>query len=116
MTKSLFFGAFLITSVLCSSCETVVINHGSVVESSEFKKVKPGKDDVKSVYSLLGSPTMRSSVKSEDGSFSWYYVSKRTEKTSFLSAKVVDQKTCEILFDKNGIVRSMEESSYEKPV
>ncbi len=107
----------LLSSVLIfSACEKVVINRGCIIESEHFKKIKIGKNSAMEVYSYLGSPTVRSSVVALDGSYSWYYVSKITEKTGFMDPVVIDQKTMVITFDKNSIVKSISESTYEKPV
>jgi outer membrane protein assembly factor BamE (lipoprotein component of BamABCDE complex) len=94
----------------------MVINRGYIVDSVDFNKIVVGKDDVDSVFDKLGSPTIRSSVMAEDGSYKWYYVYKKTEKNGFLDAKVIDQKTMVILFDKTGTVRSVTKSNYEKPI
>ncbi|MDR2074797.1 MAG: outer membrane protein assembly factor BamE [Holosporales bacterium] len=101
---------------MTSACEKTVINHGYAVKREHFKKITVGKDDARAVYLTFGAPTMRSSVVSEDGSHSWYYVSKRTEKTSFLTPVVIDQVTVIVTFDRNGIVKSVKESSYEKTI
>lgn len=109
---------FLVSSVLIfSACEKTIVNHGYIVDSEAFKKIVVGRDDAMAVYSSLGAPTMRSSVSSpEDGSYSWYYVSKITEKMSFMDPVVIDQKTMIITFDKTGVVKGVSESIYEKRV
>jgi outer membrane protein assembly factor BamE (lipoprotein component of BamABCDE complex) len=106
------FIVFFITS----ACEKTVINHGYAVKREHFKKITAGKDNVVAIYRAFGAPTIRSSVTSEDGSYSWYYVSKITEKTSFLTPVVIDQVTVIVTFDRHGIVKSVRESSYEKPI
>ena len=109
--------ALLISSVFVfSACEKTIINHGYVIESADFKKITVGKDNANSVYALFGSPTMRSSVISKDGSYNWYYVSKMTEKNGFLDPVVISQKTVIVKFDKNATVMSVTESSYEKSI
>ena len=108
--------SFLVAMLAVSACETTVINRGYVLETADFSKIKVGKDDARAVFGSFGSPTMRSSIKEADGGFSWYYVSKRTEKVSFLDPKVIDQKTMIVSFDKAGIVKSVKETTYEKPV
>ncbi len=97
-------------------CETTVINHGYVVKPEDFKKITVGRDNAGTVYSFFGSPTMRSTVANSDGGYTWYYVSKMTEKTSFLDPKVIDQRTMVVTFDKNNVVKSVKESTYEKPL
>jgi outer membrane protein assembly factor BamE (lipoprotein component of BamABCDE complex) len=101
---------------MTSACEKTVINHGYAVKREHFKKITAGKDNAGVIYKVFGAPTMRSSVVASDGSYSWYYVSKMTEKTSFLMPVVVDQVTVVVTFDKKGIVKSVRESSYEKPI
>lgn len=110
-----FFG--LIAAVLLlAACEKAIINRGYIVEPEQFKRIKIDQDDAMAVYSLLGAPTMRSSITSEDGSYSWYYVSKITEKNGFMDAVVKDQKTMIVTFNSSGVVKSVTESTYEKPV
>ncbi len=99
-----------------SACETTVINRGYVIESADFKKIQPGVSDAKFVYQNFGSPTIRSTLRDDSGCYSWYYVYKRTEKTSFWDPKVVDQKTMIVTFDANGLVKNVKESTYERPL
>ncbi|MDR2667342.1 MAG: outer membrane protein assembly factor BamE [Holosporales bacterium] len=112
---------FKVVSFMCvlfclTACETVVINRGYIVDAADFGKIVIGKDNTDTVFNKFGSPTIRSSVVANDGSYRWYYVYKKTEKRGFLDAKIIDQKTKVILFDKDGIVRAVTESSYEKPI
>jgi outer membrane protein assembly factor BamE (lipoprotein component of BamABCDE complex) len=109
--------SILLFALFClASCEKTVFNRGYVIEQGDFNKIIVGKDDMNAVFEKIGSPTIRSSVEANDGSFSWYYVSKRTEKSGFLDPKVTDQKTMIVTFDKNGIVRLVKEGQIEKPV
>ncbi|MDR1289210.1 MAG: outer membrane protein assembly factor BamE [Holosporales bacterium] len=107
---------FFIVLLGFTACEKVVVNRGYVVQLADFSKIVVGKDTARSVFSRFGSPTMRSSVKADNGEYSWYYVSKRMEKDGFLDPKVIDQKTMVITFGADGIVRSVRESTYERPV
>lgn len=108
--------SLLVVLLAVSACETTVINRGYVVETADFSKIVVGKDDAQAVFDKLGSPTIRSSVRQNNGDYSWYYVSKRTEKYSFMDPKVVDQKTMVITFGDKGLVKSIKESTYEKPI
>jgi outer membrane protein assembly factor BamE (lipoprotein component of BamABCDE complex) len=107
---------FLVVLFGLTSCEKVVINRGYTLQLADFSKIVVGKDTAESVFRAFGSPTMRSTVKRQNGEFSWYYVSKRLEKNGFLDPKVVDQKTIIVTFGSDGTVRSVKESTYEKPV
>ncbi len=107
--------SLVVLGVFCCGCETSVVNRGHV-GFERFDNIHVNKDDMNRIYERFGAPTIKSTIVSEDGCVSWYYISKRVEKTSFLSEKVVDNKTVRITFDKNGIVRSVKESSYENPI
>ena len=102
--------------MLFSACEKTVVNRGYVLNVADFSKISVGKDNAKTVFEKVGSPTIRSSVTSDTGGYSWYYISKKTEKNGFLDPKVVGQKTMIVSFDKNDIVRSVTESTYEKDI
>lgn len=99
-----------------TACEKTVVNRGYILNSVDFSKISIGKDDAQSVFEKVGSPTIRSSIVSENGGYNWYYVSKRTEKNGFLDPKVVSQKTIVVSFDANNVVTSVSESDYEKDI
>jgi outer membrane protein assembly factor BamE (lipoprotein component of BamABCDE complex) len=107
---------YFLSLLSLSACETTIVNHGHIAEVDDFKKIVVGKDSVNSVFGSLGTPTMISSIPDKNGGFSWYYVSKVTKKTSFWDPKVIDYRTVAVTFGKEGIVRSIAESTYEKPV
>lgn len=107
---------FISFGMLFTACEKTVVNRGYSVESADFSKISIGKDDAQAVFEKVGSPTIRSSVEGVNGEYSWYYVSKKTEKNGFLDPKVIDQKNIIVSFDQNGIVKSIKESSYEQQV
>ena len=99
-----------------ASCEKVVVNRGYVIETADFAKISVGHDDAQSVFDKVGSPTIRSSVIGASGEYRWYYVSKKMEKAGFLDPKAIDQKTIIVTFDSNDVVKSVDESSYEKDI
>ncbi|MDR0630607.1 MAG: outer membrane protein assembly factor BamE [Holosporales bacterium] len=103
----------LIPILLLSACEKTIINRGYIIELENFKKVIVGKDNEINVIDKLGSPTTRSSVSNEKGEYTWYYVNKKMEKNGFLDPKVVEQKIFSITYSRNGIVKSIQESSDE---
>jgi outer membrane protein assembly factor BamE (lipoprotein component of BamABCDE complex) len=83
---------------------------------TEFNKVRIGRDNAQQVFELLGSPTVRSTVVGEDGTYSWYYVSKKAEKNGFMEPKVVEQETMIITFNANDIVKSVSRGTGEQLV
>jgi outer membrane protein assembly factor BamE (lipoprotein component of BamABCDE complex) len=109
--------AILVVSIVCfSSCERTVVNHGYLIETVDFSTVKVGTDNSKSVFKVFGEPTIRSSIVGQDGSYSWYYVSKRVEKTGAFAPKVVAKKTMIITFNRNDIVTAVKEGTGEKDI
>jgi len=102
--------------LILAACEKTVINRGYVLHSADFSRISVGKDDAQTVFEKVGSPTIRSSIISEKGGYSWYYISKKTEKNGFLDPKVLSQKTIIVSFDSNDIVKSVTESTYEKDI
>ncbi|MDR1034740.1 MAG: outer membrane protein assembly factor BamE [Holosporales bacterium] len=112
----IFLAFSFVVLLVFTACERIVINRGYTVYLSDFSKIAIGKDTAQSVFSDFGSPTMRSSVRKKDGEYSWYYISKKMEKNGFLDPKVIDQRTIVVTFGGDGIVRSVKESTYEKPV
>ena len=112
-----FASALLAFALLfTTACEKTVVTRGYALDFSDFSKIIVGKDDAQAVFDKVGSPTIRSTVENEQGGYSWYYVYKRTEKNGFLDPKVLDQKTIVVIFDANGIVRSINESKGEKEI
>ena len=105
---------FIAPLVCMTACEKTVYMRGYAMDFSNFKKIRIGKDDAQAVLDKVGSPTMRSSVEDEHGGYSWFYVSRRTEKNGFLDAKVTDRKAVEVAFNANGIVTSIKENVTER--
>lgn len=106
----------LVAVLFETGCEKTVVNRGYAMDSADFSKILIGKDDAQAVFDKVGSPTISSSVEDEKGGYSWYYVSKKTEKNGFLDPKVIDQETMIVSFDSNGVVRSINKSTYEKNI
>jgi outer membrane protein assembly factor BamE (lipoprotein component of BamABCDE complex) len=86
------------------------------MKTADFSKIVVGQSNEASVFEMFGSPTVRSSVQGANGEYSWYYVSKRTEKEGFLDPKTVDRKTVIVSFGPDGVVRKVSESKYEKDI
>jgi outer membrane protein assembly factor BamE (lipoprotein component of BamABCDE complex) len=99
----------LIQALCLSACEKNIINRGYIVSMADFRGIAVGKDTNSDVMSKVGSPTMRSSIRSENGDYSWYYVYKKSEKNGFLDPKIIEQKIIAVTFSANGIVRSVKE-------
>lgn len=107
---------YLLSLLLLTGCEQSVLNQGYDIETADFNNIKPGLDDMTTVFQKLGSPTVRSSVRHENGEFCWYYAAKQLKKFGFMNPKVTSQKTYVITFMLNGKVKSVTSSSYEQVV
>jgi outer membrane protein assembly factor BamE (lipoprotein component of BamABCDE complex) len=104
----------LILSLFICSCEKAIINRGYLTETADFSKITVGKDDAQFVFRNFGSPTIRSTIADPNNGYSWYYISKRIEKTGPLDPKILEQKTIRITFDTNNIVTAVKETKYEE--
>jgi outer membrane protein assembly factor BamE (lipoprotein component of BamABCDE complex) len=94
----LSFGA-----VILAACEPVYDTRGNLPDPDAVLQIQPGIDDRRQVAELLGSP---STVGTFDAR-TWYYISKKTKRISFLDPDVLDQEVLEIKFDRAGIVDDM---------
>ena len=106
----------VLSVIFNAGCEKTMYTRGYSVDFSDFKSIRVGKDDAQAVFDKVGSPSIRSSVEDEKGQYSWYYVTKKTEKNGFLDPKVIEQKTVEISFDASGIVSSVKERRGENKI
>ncbi len=76
-------------------CSPTIQTHGHSLEEEQIAKIKPGETSRQEVLQLLGSPSALSTFDDD----AWYYVSQRTEKTSFYQEGVVAQDVLTIAFD-----------------
>lgn len=95
----LLAGAIAI-AVGVSGCLTQTYNRGYILPEGALEQVPLGASQ-EQVLVVLGTP---STVATIDGEV-FYYISQRTEQTSFLPAKVVDQRVVAVYFDKDRRVR-----------
>ncbi len=97
------FGLVIALPVL-SGCTPTVETHGHSLDEAQIAKVKPGSSSRQEVLQLMGSPSSFSTF--DDAA--WYYVSQRTEKTSFYQNSVVDQEVVTVTFDEDGRVAGID--------
>jgi outer membrane protein assembly factor BamE (lipoprotein component of BamABCDE complex) len=91
-------------------CTPTIQTHGHSLEEEQVAKVKPGETSRQEVLQLLGSPSALSTFDDD----AWYYVSQRTEKTSFYQEGVVSQDVLTIAFDDQGRVISVDRHGLEQ--
>jgi outer membrane protein assembly factor BamE (lipoprotein component of BamABCDE complex) len=83
---------------------------GNLPDPDDVLAVQPGVTTRDQVAQLLGSP---STVGTFDDN-TWYYMSKRTETTSFFEPDVLDQEVLVVKFDDSGVVADMQLFGDEK--
>jgi outer membrane protein assembly factor BamE (lipoprotein component of BamABCDE complex) len=76
-------------------CTPTVQTHGHSLEEEQIAQVKSGETSRQEVLQILGSPSALSTFDDD----TWYYVSQRTEKTSFYQEGLVAQDVVAIAFD-----------------
>lgn len=99
---------FVYTLIVCCllvGCSSNIEYRGKLPESEQLAKIKVGQHREEDVISLIGSPTNTSLY----GPKKWYYIHKKTEKTSFFEEKVLEEKMIIVSFNDNGIVNDVVE-------
>ena len=86
--------------LVATACQPTVSTHGHKIDTTLLAQVRPGVTSREEVTRLLGSPSTIGTFDRE----SWYYVSQRSEVTSFYQADITQQDVVRIDFDANGIV------------
>jgi outer membrane protein assembly factor BamE (lipoprotein component of BamABCDE complex) len=79
---------------------TQTYNRGFVLPEGALEQIPLGASQ-EQVLVVLGTPSTVATVSGEV----FYYISQRTEQTSFLKPKVVDQRVVAVYFDKDRHVR-----------
>ena len=94
------FAALLAIAAAAGGCSGVstsqVYQRGYVLPEGALEQVPMGASQ-EQVLIVLGTPSTVATVSGEV----FYYISARTEQTSFLPEKVVDQRVIAVYFDKN---------------
>lgn len=96
-------------ALLAAACAPTVSTHGHRVDAARLAQIQPGVTSREEVARLLGSPSTVGTFDKE----SWFYVSQRSEVTSFYQADITQQDVVRIDFDANGIVTSVNQHGLE---
>jgi outer membrane protein assembly factor BamE (lipoprotein component of BamABCDE complex) len=92
------------------ACTPTIATHGHTLDEAAVARITPGRSSRQEVLQLLGSPSALASF--DDAA--WYYVSQRTEKTSFYQEELVAQDVIAITFDDQGLVQGFERHGLEQ--
>jgi outer membrane protein assembly factor BamE (lipoprotein component of BamABCDE complex) len=96
MVRRLYF--FLLTTLLVG-CASTIDYRGKAPDPDQLAKLKIGQSE-EEVLTLIGSPTNTSLY----GPQKWYYIYKKTAKTSFFDPTTLEEKIIVITFNDQGVV------------
>jgi outer membrane protein assembly factor BamE (lipoprotein component of BamABCDE complex) len=88
--------AAIALGLLLGGCLTQSYNRGYILAEGALEQIPLGAPQ-EQVLITLGTPSTVATVSGEV----FYYISQRTEQTSFLPEKIVDQRVIAVYFDKN---------------
>jgi outer membrane protein assembly factor BamE (lipoprotein component of BamABCDE complex) len=96
--KAALLAALLAAAALLSGCSGIsqVYQRGYVLPEGALEQIPIGSSQ-EQVLIVLGTPSTVATVSGEV----FYYISQRTQQTSFLPQKVIDQRVVAVYFDKN---------------
>lgn len=83
-------------TMLVGGCATQTFQRGYVLAEGSLEQVPIGSTQ-EQVLIVLGTPSTVATISGE----AFYYISQRTEQTSFFPQKVVDQRVVAVYFDKS---------------
>ena len=90
--------------LVLAACSPKVHNGGYIGEEDIKSEITVGQTTKDQVQDKLGSPSSRSDFGPE----TWYYIDNRQETWAFMAPEVVKQDVVGIVFDKNGVVSSVQ--------
>jgi outer membrane protein assembly factor BamE (lipoprotein component of BamABCDE complex) len=93
----------LAAALTLAGCSSTISERGDLPDHTRLSEIKPGATTKEQVAQILGSPS--STGVFDDNS--WYYISKKTKRTSFFTPKVLDQQVYVVNFNKNDVVASV---------
>lgn len=108
--RKLMLVSMLVGVAMLPACTRIQNNIGYLVDETLVAEVKPGIDNRESVAKALGRPSFDGQWDSK----TWYYVSRVTKQTAFLTPKPTQQSIIAISFDANGNVASVTRRGMEQ--
>jgi outer membrane protein assembly factor BamE (lipoprotein component of BamABCDE complex) len=94
--RSTAFSAAIALGLMLGGCFTQTYNRGYILAEGALEQIPLGAPQ-EQVLITLGTPSTVATVSGEV----FYYISQRTEQTSFMPEKIVDQRVVAVYFDKN---------------
>ena len=103
-TRILFLSLFLAFGAgVLGACSPVVKTFGHKPDEERVAELRPGQHDRDDVAEILGPPSSIASFKPE----TWFYISKRTERTAFLATELKEAEVVALTFNDRGILHEV---------
>ena len=93
-----------LVALALAACQPTIDQRGNLPDKSKLAEIEPGVTTKEMVSQMLGTPSSVSTF----GDKTWYYISRRTEQTSFFEPEVLDQQVVVVAFDEGGVVREVQ--------
>ena len=103
MKTTLSLLALALLALSFSACTPVLAKRGNIVADDDVKQITIGQSSREDVARILGTPTQMSTFDDKI----WYYIGEDTEKTSFFTPEITDQKIVAIQFTPEGKVEKL---------
>lgn len=108
--RKLVLATMLVGAAMLPACTRIQNNMGYLVDEVVVAEVKPGIDNRESVAKALGRPSIAGAWDNK----TWYYVSRNTKQTAFLTPKPTQQSIIAVTFDEKGNVASVNRRGLEQ--
>jgi outer membrane protein assembly factor BamE (lipoprotein component of BamABCDE complex) len=96
-----------LVALALAACQPTIDQRGNLPDKGKLADIEPGVTTKEMVSQILGTPSSVSTF----GDKTWYYISRRTEQTSFFEPVVLDQQVVVVAFDDGGVVRDVQHLS-----
>lgn len=90
----------ILTTAWIASCAPAVIQHGHRLSAEDLARIQPGVSSKLDVLNAIGSPSAQATFENDR----WYYVTQKTEKSSFYQQELTQQDVITITFATDGTV------------
>ena len=102
------FKPILVLMCFLSACSHPTELHGYRINLQKINEITAGATSKTEVLTILGSPSIKESVGSEN----WIYMSTKTRKSVFFGNDILNRTVIRISFNNNGIVSSIDTIPY----
>jgi len=93
-----------------AACAPRLDTRGYQFDPDTLSQIVPGTHTRDDVAEILGSPSSTALLDSE----LWYYIGNQTETFAFFEPKVIDREVVTIVFDKDGVVSTIDAFGLER--